>query len=233
MEIPACTATLASPAPTDDELLAACEEETGVSNKTEEEPPKNAVPPSRKAKGEKDSGDDTFLFDHLNSHIETWRKWTAINPWPRVPHIIPLVPLPSTTAAPPDPSASKQECLVYLAFRVFYVEWDCFMSPDPADPVAPATPLIPDEEAMRFNGLTFEEYALHRLHHNDDRFRNHVQWLSWVLTRTADAELAKAVNCVLVTLHKKKARHLGNGHVEVLPFDERFQQLGAKKRPKK
>ncbi|KAJ7612516.1 hypothetical protein DFH06DRAFT_1243516 [Mycena polygramma] len=167
----------------------------------------------------------------------------ATHPWPRAlprkdilisPHFLlssflPHVMLPAVAAAPPldaDPIERK----MHLAFHVFYLEWDCFMGPDPAAPLPPATPLVPNHEALAFlhaqqRGLTFEQYALHRLNLADERFRHSAEWLTWVLTRTADAELAKAVNCVLVTLHKQKARHLGGGEVQTLSLDVPFGRI--------
>ncbi|KAJ7504396.1 hypothetical protein B0H11DRAFT_1710338, partial [Mycena galericulata] len=120
-------------------------------------------------------------------------------------------------------------------------------------PAPPATPIYPNYEAMAFvtlfpygvghylgpeqqNGLTFEEYALNRLKLADERFRGDAQWLTWALTRTADPALAKAINCVLVLLHKQKARHLGKGQVQVLSLNETFEsraQADSKKQSKK
>ncbi|KAJ7765422.1 hypothetical protein DFH07DRAFT_810529 [Mycena maculata] len=243
-----------------------CETETGVSNKTVEEAKDGAgvengtgKPDGKGAKkATKNDDNDAVLVDHLRKHIETWRDWTESQPWPRVvppgredpclspellkPHLIPFILLPSEAATPPPPDASKPERLMRLGFEIFYLEWDCFMAPSPDDPIPPVTPLVPNEEAMRFpflfpygtghylgpeqqRGLTFEQYVLHRLHLADERFRESPEWLQWTLTRTEDAELVKAINCVLVTLHKQKARHLGQGRIQVLSVGQRFQRL--------
>ncbi|KAJ7606136.1 hypothetical protein DFH06DRAFT_1251695 [Mycena polygramma] len=179
----------------------------------------------------------------------------ATHPWPHAlprkdilisPHFLlssflPHVMLPAVAAAPPL-DADPIERRMHLVFHVFYLEWDCFMGPDPAAPLPSATPLVPNHEALAFfmlfpygtghylgpeqqRGLTFEQYALHRLNLADERFRHSAEWLTWVLTRTADAELAKAVNCVLVTLHKQKARHLGGGEVQTLSLDVPFGRI--------
>ncbi|KAJ7442262.1 hypothetical protein FB451DRAFT_1057732 [Mycena latifolia] len=265
---------MSSPVPTDEELLAAVRPLWTVSNPPgvkrlvsslksshpEWEPHINSKT-VRVAVRKTDDEDEKFdLVGHLRAHINTWSNWMASNPWPRVvprgqrdpclspdllkAHIIPFILLPADAAAPLDPAASDQERLMHLAFQIFYLEWDCFMGPDPAEPFPPATPLVPDYEAMAFitlfpygvghylgpekqNGLTFDQYALHRLRLADARFRNSADWLTWTLSRTADPELMKAINCVLVALHKQKARHLGEGRVEVLPLNEGFKRIGS------
>ncbi|KAJ7668316.1 hypothetical protein B0H17DRAFT_1087746 [Mycena rosella] len=179
-----------------------CEEETGVSNKVAE---KVREAPGAEPTAEKTDDDELDIIAHLRAHVETWSTWMAGNPWPRVvprgreepcmspdllqPHIIPFILLPAAAAAPLDPAASHQENLIHLAFQIFYVEWDCFMGPDPAEPIPPATPLVPNYEAMAFvtlfpygmghylgeqkqNGLTFDQYVLNRLRLADERFRN-------------------------------------------------------------
>ncbi|KAJ7760534.1 hypothetical protein B0H16DRAFT_1312732 [Mycena metata] len=153
-------------------------------------------------------------------------------------HLIGHIVLPATAENPPQGTSAVMR-KVYLAFHLFYLEWDCFMGPDPTAPLPPATPDFPNYEAMAFvslfpygvghyvgpekqNGLTFDRYALNRLKLADPRFRQSAEWLTWALTRTADPELAKAINCMLVTLHKQKAWHLGKGQVQVLSLNDMF-----------
>jgi hypothetical protein len=74
-------------------------------------------------------------------------------------------------------------------------------------------------------GLTFEQYALHRLRLHDSRFRDSLEWLTWALSRTSDRELSKAINCCLFVQHKRKARHLGKGEVQILELGEGFERI--------
>ncbi|KAF7356618.1 MYND-type domain-containing protein [Mycena venus] len=202
-----------------------------------------------------DSEDDESTRMLLR-HAQTLRDWMATHPWPRTakidalysplllgPRIMSLIMLPTDAASPPeDLPPDSAERKVYLAFHIFYLEWDCFMGWDPAEVPPPVEPIVPDYEPLAFptlfpygrghylgpeqqNGLTFEEYALHCLHLADGRFRGSARWLMWAVSRTADAELAKAINCVLVTLHKQKARHMGKGSVQVLAVEQPFERL--------
>jgi len=177
------------------------------------------------------------MIKMLLRRAQTLRDWMATHPWPRAHkndlyypqliqlRILPLVMLPTDAANPPqdDPQIVR---MVHLTFHIFYLEWDCFIGWDPADTLPPAQPFVANYEPMAFpvlfptgighylgpeqqNGATFEE----------------AQWLMWALTRTADPELAKAINCVLVMLHKQKARHLGGGSVQVLSVDQPFERI--------
>ncbi|KAJ7155406.1 hypothetical protein C8R43DRAFT_949674 [Mycena crocata] len=232
-----------------------CEEETGVTNKKEEDVP---VTP-KKIQTTPKQGQATLTTREaqaaLLAQADWLRTYTATHPWPRsVPretglssgkllskHTLEFIVLPALAMKPPQRADETMRDLL-LSFHLFYLEWDCFLGPDPADALPSATPLVPDFEAMHFfmlfpygtghylgakkqGGLTFDEYALHRLNMADARFRDSADWLTWALTRTSDPGLAKAINCMLVHLHKQKARHLGGGRVQVLRLGEEFKKI--------
>ncbi|KAJ7281517.1 hypothetical protein C8J57DRAFT_1463721 [Mycena rebaudengoi] len=135
-------------------------------------------------------------------------------------------------AVPPTRDADRTQRIAQLAPHIFYFEWDCFRGPDPAEPMAAARRLDAACKLQTFpalfprrmgqylgpeaeDGMTFEEYVLGRLQlpgDHGERFRSNKQWLLWALTRTADRELGKAINCCLVVYFQEKARHLeGSG----------------------
>lgn len=124
----------------------------------------------------------------------------------------------------------------------FFVEWMNKTGPHRSEKVPPAVPFQPRYESKQFpslfqrtsldnigcalitcvdvqpytpeNSKSFAGYVVYNLQHHN-RFKLNVQWLYWVLTRTEDKGLVAMINCVLAMFHDCKARHIGNGQLEI------------------
>lgn len=125
-------------------------------------------------------------------------------------------------------------------YTLFYAEWDCHLGPDPDEPMAPVQPFDENIEALLFptlfpfgighylgpptHRMSFERYTTTRVQLHDFQFQRNPHWLQWAISRTEDRGVVKALNCCLVILYHRKARHLGGGSMEVLPVDQRFER---------